>query len=149
TQSPDAPMTRRPGSLLLRVSPLALRCLRSSLLNAVHEESGVTPLWAILDAANEHERRAVLIAAIDGAFAAAELLGLKIVADEGLVADDNSLGVKLPAARIKPLFGIHCVTLRYSGDSLSRARDEVCRRTSCPGHPDFLSGSAVATQPAI
>ena len=73
--------------------------------------------------------RAVLIAAIDRAFAAAELPRLNIIAKEDLAADLDALGTTLPAARIEPLLGIHCVTLRDLGDSRCRAQGGACHLT--------------------
>jgi hypothetical protein len=127
-----------------RVSPLPFGRARFALLNTIQDESGITSLWAIFDATNENERRAVLVAAIDRPFAATELPSLDIIAKEDFAADLDALGVKLPAAGIEPLLGsVHgCVIPRFRNDTPFRTRDRACRRT-------FLSGSAVATQPSI
>src|SRR5262249_45351747 len=91
-----------------RRSLLALGRSWLALLNAIQDEGGITFCWSIFDATDENERRAVLIAAIDRAFAAAELPSLDIIAEENFAADLDALRVRLAAARIERLLvGVH------------------------------------------
>src|SRR5262249_18471361 len=90
--------------------PLLLLLVRLGLahLDGAHDELGVQPFGAILDATEKSVRRAALVAAIERALALALLFGLDVVAYEDFAADRYALGMRLAPARIeRMLVGVH------------------------------------------
>jgi hypothetical protein len=92
-KSPDAPMTRPPGSF--SGLPLALYRLRFVFPDTVQNKLVITALRSVFYAAEKPIRRTVAIAAIDRALRDAMLLSHFVVTNERLIADNNLLGVGL------------------------------------------------------
>ena len=63
-------------------------------MNAVENKLVVAPFWSIFHAAKKSVRSAIAVTALQRALGDAVLLGHLVVTNEGLVSNNNALGVR-------------------------------------------------------